>query len=70
MNFKEAIEKFVNTDKEFVEKITNPLYGPVDEKKTIGILFNRVKLLSDLVIFTLTELQRRDDTLNQTKETK
>ncbi len=61
MNFKQAIEKYVTTDKEYVEKITNPLYGPMDEKKMNAILFNRTKLLSDLVIFALNELQHRDD---------
>jgi len=68
MNFKEAIEKYVNTDKAFVEKITNPLYGPVDEKKMTAILLNRTKLLSDLVVFALNELQHRDDLENKIEQ--
>lgn len=60
MNFEEATQKFMNADKEFVEKITNPLYGPMDDKKLIAILNNRTNLLSGLVIFTLNELHRRD----------
>lgn len=60
MNFEQAIEKFIETDKAFVDKATNPLYGQVDDKKLLAISMNRTKLLADLVIFALKELHRRD----------
>ncbi len=66
MNFKEAVQKFVDTDKAFVDKITNPLYGSMDDKKMVAILHNRTKLLADLVIFALNELHRRDEECGKT----
>jgi hypothetical protein len=66
MNFKEAVEKFLETDQAFVDKVSNPLYGPMDDKKVTAVLHHRTKLLADLVIFALKELHRRDEECGKT----
>lgn len=67
--FAKAANKFINTDKEFVEKVSNPLYsGNLDKNVQVSMIIDhRVKLLTGLVIFLLDELSKREQESNKTK---
>lgn len=69
--FKEAIEKFIREDQNFIAKVQSSIYTPELDvtQNDLKIIDNRLKLLTGLVIFMLTKLSEKEQSESQKKIT-